>query len=136
MSPEAGFLLQDQIIPRLISAIPNVVHLIAPEDEGELVHGRAHSSAFRRILLTPGTGVNPRFAYNHQPKHGATPSPSPSTPDPQALNPANPWHELVLPTDVGCGVVVRLLFTRLAGSNLKLGQPPLLVAALNPAPHP
>ena len=37
MSREAGFLLQDQIRPRLISAIPNAVPLIAPEDIQELV---------------------------------------------------------------------------------------------------
>jgi DNA-binding CsgD family transcriptional regulator len=37
MSPQAGFLLQDQIIPRLISAIPNAVSFIGSEDAQELV---------------------------------------------------------------------------------------------------
>ena len=37
MSPQAGFLFQDQIIPRLISAIPNAVSFIGSEDAEELV---------------------------------------------------------------------------------------------------
>jgi ATP/maltotriose-dependent transcriptional regulator MalT len=37
MSPHAGFLLQDQIVPRLKSAIPNAVPLIAPEDAQEVI---------------------------------------------------------------------------------------------------
>ena len=37
MSPQAGFLLQDQIRPRLISAIPNAVPFIAPEDAQEVI---------------------------------------------------------------------------------------------------
>jgi hypothetical protein len=37
MSPQAGFLLQDQIIPRLQSAIPNVVHCVGSEDHEELI---------------------------------------------------------------------------------------------------
>ena len=37
MSPQAGFLLQDQIIPRLKSAIPNAVSFIGSEDAEELV---------------------------------------------------------------------------------------------------
>jgi hypothetical protein len=37
MSPEAGFLLQDQVLPRLISAIPNAVPYIAPEDAQEVI---------------------------------------------------------------------------------------------------
>jgi DNA-binding CsgD family transcriptional regulator len=37
MSPQAAFLLQDQIIPRLISAIPNAVSFIDSEDAHELI---------------------------------------------------------------------------------------------------
>jgi hypothetical protein len=37
MSPQAGFLLQDQIIPRLKSAVPQVVNCVGSEDAAELV---------------------------------------------------------------------------------------------------
>jgi hypothetical protein len=37
MSPEAGFLLQDQIVPRLQSAIPSAVSFIGSKDAQELV---------------------------------------------------------------------------------------------------
>ena len=37
MSPQAGWLLQDQIVPRLISAIPRAVSCIGCEDPQELV---------------------------------------------------------------------------------------------------
>jgi hypothetical protein len=37
MSPQAGFLLHDQIVPRLRSAIPNAVSFIGSEDAEELV---------------------------------------------------------------------------------------------------
>jgi hypothetical protein len=37
MSPQAGFILQEEVRPRLISAIPNAVPFIAPEDAEELV---------------------------------------------------------------------------------------------------
>ena len=37
MSPEAGFVLQDQVIPRLRSAIPNVVHCVGAECHNELI---------------------------------------------------------------------------------------------------
>jgi hypothetical protein len=37
MSPQAGFLLQDQIVPRLQSAIPNVCHCVGSEDAQELI---------------------------------------------------------------------------------------------------
>ena len=38
MSPKAGFLLVDQIVPRLRSAIPGCVAAIGAEDSEELVH--------------------------------------------------------------------------------------------------
>ena len=37
MSPQAGFILQDQVVPRLRSAIPNVVHCVGSEDAQELI---------------------------------------------------------------------------------------------------
>lgn len=37
MSPQAGFVLQDQVIPRLRSAIPNVAHCVGAEDHNELI---------------------------------------------------------------------------------------------------
>lgn len=37
MSPHASYLLQDQVLPRLISAIPNAVPFIAPEDAQEVI---------------------------------------------------------------------------------------------------
>jgi DNA-binding CsgD family transcriptional regulator len=37
MSPQAGFVLQDQVVPRLKSAIPNVVHCVGAEDHNELI---------------------------------------------------------------------------------------------------
>jgi hypothetical protein len=37
MSPQAGFLLQDQIVPRLRSAIPRNVNQVGSEDSEELI---------------------------------------------------------------------------------------------------
>lgn len=37
MSPQAGFILQDQVVPRLKSAIPKVVHCVGAEDAQELI---------------------------------------------------------------------------------------------------
>jgi hypothetical protein len=37
MSPQAGFILQDQIVPRLNSAIPRTASMIGSEDAQELV---------------------------------------------------------------------------------------------------
>ena len=37
MSPKAGFLLQAEVLPRLISAIPQAVSFIGSEDAQELV---------------------------------------------------------------------------------------------------
>lgn len=37
MSPQAGFVIQDQIVPRLQSAIPKVVHCVGSEDHPELI---------------------------------------------------------------------------------------------------
>ena len=65
MSPEAGFLLQDQIVPRLISAIPNAVSFIGSEDAKELVRDGTliaakmiHNAeqAGKRVVRNPGAG--------------------------------------------------------------------------------
>lgn len=37
MSPQAGFVLQDQVVPRLRSAIPTVAHCVGAEDAQELI---------------------------------------------------------------------------------------------------
>jgi len=63
MSPQAGFLLQDQIVPRLISAIPNAVSFIGSEDAQELVQDGTliaaqmiHNAeqAGKKVIKTPG----------------------------------------------------------------------------------
>jgi DNA-binding NarL/FixJ family response regulator len=48
MSPHAGFLLQDQIIPRLKSAVPQVVNCVGSEDHSELVQD---ATAFAANLI-------------------------------------------------------------------------------------
>jgi hypothetical protein len=63
MSPQAGFLLQSEVLPRLISAIPQVVSFIGSEDAEELVqdgtliaaqmiHGA--EEAGKKVVKTPG----------------------------------------------------------------------------------
>jgi hypothetical protein len=37
MSPQAGWILQDQVVPRLKSAIPQVVRCVGPEEHDELI---------------------------------------------------------------------------------------------------
>ena len=37
MSPQAGFILQDQVVPRLRAAIPRTVLTIGSEDHEELI---------------------------------------------------------------------------------------------------
>ncbi len=63
MSPEAGFLLQDQIVPRLKSAIPIAVSFIGSEDAEELVQDGTliaaqmiHNAeqAGKEVVRTPG----------------------------------------------------------------------------------
>jgi DNA-binding CsgD family transcriptional regulator len=65
MSPNVGFLLQDQIIPRLKSAIPQAVSFIGSEDAQELVQDGAliaaqmiHNAeqAGKKVVRNPGTG--------------------------------------------------------------------------------
>ena len=65
MSPQAGFLLQDRIIPRLKSAIPIAVSFIGSEDAQELVQDgtliaaqmiNAAERAGTKLVRTPGAG--------------------------------------------------------------------------------
>jgi hypothetical protein len=63
MSPQAGFLLQDQIIPRLKSAVPIAVSFIGSEDAQELVQDgtliaaqmiQNAEQAGKEVVKTPG----------------------------------------------------------------------------------
>jgi len=45
MSPQAGWILQDQIVPRLCSAIPNSVPCIGAEDHQELIRDGINMAA-------------------------------------------------------------------------------------------
>jgi hypothetical protein len=63
MSPQAGFLLQDQVLPRLKSAIPIAVSFIGSEDAQELVQDGTliaaqmiHNAeqAGKKVVKTPG----------------------------------------------------------------------------------
>jgi hypothetical protein len=65
MSPKAGFLLQTQVLPRLISAIPQAVSFIGSEDAHELIadgtliaaqmiHGA--EQAGKKLVRNPGAG--------------------------------------------------------------------------------
>jgi DNA-binding CsgD family transcriptional regulator len=65
MSPQAGFLLQDQVLPRLISAIPQAVSFIGSEDAKELVQDGTliaaqmiHNAeqAGKEVVRNPGAG--------------------------------------------------------------------------------
>ena len=61
MSPQAGYLLQDQVVPRLQSAIPKVVHCIGSEDTQELIQDSIamaakmlHNTEQAKKTVTPG----------------------------------------------------------------------------------
>ena len=65
MSPQAGFLLQTEILPRLISAIPQAVSFIGSEDAQELVQDGTliaarmiHNAeqAGKQVVRNPGVG--------------------------------------------------------------------------------
>jgi hypothetical protein len=65
MSPQAGFLLQTQVLPRLKSAIPLAVSFIGSEDAEELVQDGTliaaqmiHNAeqAGKKVVRNPGTG--------------------------------------------------------------------------------
>jgi hypothetical protein len=69
MSPQAGFLLQDQIIPRLKSAIPIAVSFIGSEDAHELIADgtliaaqmiHAAEQAGTKLVRNPGAGRGAR----------------------------------------------------------------------------
>jgi hypothetical protein len=65
MSPQAGFLLQDQVIPRLRSAIPNVVHCVGAEDHNELIQDSiAMAAKMMHNVEEAGKSVTPgNIAY-------------------------------------------------------------------------
>ena len=61
MSPQAGFILQDQVVPRLQSAIPKVVHCVNSEDHRELIQDSIamaakmmHNVEITKKKVTPG----------------------------------------------------------------------------------
>ena len=61
MSPQAGYLLQDQVVPRLQSAIPKVVLCIGSEDTQELIQDSIamaakmlHNTEQANKTVTPG----------------------------------------------------------------------------------
>src|ERR1035438_9140371 len=65
MSPQAGFLLQTQVLPRLISAIPQAVSFIGSEDAQELIQDGTliaaqmiHNAeqAGKKVVRNPGAG--------------------------------------------------------------------------------
>jgi len=55
MSPQAGFVLQDQVVPRLRSAIPRTVNCVGSEDHAELIQD-ATCMAARMIDRVEGQG--------------------------------------------------------------------------------
>ena len=65
MSPQAGFLLQTEIVPRLISAIPQALSIIGSEDAEELIQDGTliaaqmiHNAeqAGKKVVRNPGAG--------------------------------------------------------------------------------
>ncbi len=65
MSPQVGFLLQDQVVPRLRSAIPQAVSFIGSEDAQELIQDATalaaqmiHNAeqAGKKVVRNPGAG--------------------------------------------------------------------------------
>jgi DNA-binding CsgD family transcriptional regulator len=65
MSPQAGFLLQTEILPRLISCIPNAVSFIGSEDAQELIQDATALAAQmihnaersgKKVVRNPGAG--------------------------------------------------------------------------------
>ena len=64
MSPQAGWILQEEVVPRLKSAIPNVVHCIGSEDHNELIQDATamaasilHSAELRGKKITAGNAA-------------------------------------------------------------------------------
>ena len=55
MSPQAGFILQDQVVPRLRSAIPTVCHCVGSEDAQELIQDSIAMAA-KMLHNTEATG--------------------------------------------------------------------------------
>ena len=51
MSPQAGYILKDQIAPRLGAAIPRTVLPVGAEDPEELVYDGICMAAQRQVVL-------------------------------------------------------------------------------------
>ena len=65
MSPQAGFVLQDQVIPRLRSAIPNVVHCVGAECHNELIQDSiAMACSMMAAVEKAGKKVTPGSIVN------------------------------------------------------------------------
>jgi hypothetical protein len=65
MSPQAGFVLKDQVVPRLKSAIPKVVHCVGSEDAQELIQdSTAMAAKLMHNVEAAGKQVTPgNIAY-------------------------------------------------------------------------
>ena len=65
MSPQAGFVLQDQVVPRHRSAIPTVCHCVGSEDAQELIQDSiALAARLMHNVEAQGKTVNPgNIAY-------------------------------------------------------------------------
>ena len=65
MSPQAGYILQDQVVPCLRSAIPNVCHCVGSEDAQELIQDSiALAARLMHNVEAQGKTVNPgNIAY-------------------------------------------------------------------------
>ena len=79
MSPQAGFVLQDQVVPRLRSAIPNCVHCVGAEDAQELIQDSiAMAAKLMHNVEAQGKTVTPenkgqKATSDSQPSQRATP---------------------------------------------------------------
>ena len=65
MSPQVGYILQEQVVPRLRSAIPQVVHCVGSEDHNELIQDSiAMAAKLMHNLEAKGKQVTPgNIAY-------------------------------------------------------------------------
>jgi hypothetical protein len=62
MSPQAGWLLQEQVVPRLRSVIPHAVHCVGCEDAEELIQDAT--------ALAAGIHCGPAQAATGSYRHG------------------------------------------------------------------
>ena len=69
MTPQAGLLLQTQVVPRLRSAIPNVVPFISPEDAEELTQD---GTAIAAKIMHSAEEAGKRLVKSARCRRGAT----------------------------------------------------------------